>query len=127
MGITNNLIRLMNGKISIESESGKGSVFTVRLPQGRSGSEVLGKETAENLRQFRTHSRAQMKRSQITREPMPYGSVLIVDDVETNIYVAKGLLSAYQLQIDAVNSGLAAIDKIKGGNKALLLQRMKEI
>jgi signal transduction histidine kinase/CheY-like chemotaxis protein/HPt (histidine-containing phosphotransfer) domain-containing protein/ferredoxin len=116
MSITNNLVSLMHGKILIESEPGKGSVFTVRLPQGKAGSEVLGKEMAENLRQFRASNRAQMKRVKISREPMPYGSVLLVDDVETNIYVASGLLTPYQLKIDSADSGYAAIEKIKDGN-----------
>jgi CheY-like chemotaxis protein/HPt (histidine-containing phosphotransfer) domain-containing protein len=87
----------------------------VRLPQGKLPCEALGNEVAENLHRFRTSSRAQMKRSQITREPMPYGSVLIVDDVETNIYVAKGLMSPYGLKIDSAESGYAAIEKIKCG------------
>jgi len=47
---------------------------------------------------------------------MPYGKVLIVDDVETNIYVAKGLMTPYELQIDSADSGFAAIENIKGGN-----------
>ena len=115
MSITQNLVRLMNGEISVESEPGKGSTFTVRLPQGRSGAGVLGKELAENLNQFRTHNRAQMKRVQISREPMPYGNVLIVDDVGTNIYVAKGLMLPYELNIDSADSGFAAIEKIKNG------------
>ncbi|MCL2694406.1 MAG: ATP-binding protein, partial [Oscillospiraceae bacterium] len=117
MSITNNLVRLMSGTLSVESEPGKGSVFTLRLPQRINGNEMLGAEVAENLRQFRTRSRAQMKRVQITREPMPYGKVLIVDDVETNIYVAKGLLSPYGLQIDSADSGFAAIDKVKSGKE----------
>ena len=56
-----------------------------------------------------------MKRVQITRDPMPYGSVMIVDDLETNIYVAKGLLAPYGLQVCSANSGFAAIEKIKLG------------
>jgi len=47
---------------------------------------------------------------------MPYGSVLIVDDVETNIYVARGLLAPYGLKIDAAESGFEAIDRVKEGN-----------
>ena len=116
MGITRNLIHMMGGEIFIESDQGKGSTFIVRLPQIKVGDDVLGGEMAENLRQFRTSSRAQMKRVQITREPMPYGSVLIVDDVETNIYVARGLLLPYELKIESAESGFAAIEKIKGGN-----------
>jgi signal transduction histidine kinase len=115
MGIARNLVWLMGGEIAVESELGKGSVFTVRLPQGRIGSVVVGREMAENLHLFRTSSRAQMKRAQITREPMPYGSVMVVDDVETNIYVAKGMLAPYGLQIDSADSGFAAIEKIRNG------------
>jgi len=115
MSITRKLVMLMNGDILVESESGKGSAFTIRLVQGRSEPGVLGKEMAENLHQFRTHCRVQMRRVQISREPMPYGNVLIVDDVETNIYVAKGLLAPYELKTDSANSGYAAIDKIKNG------------
>ncbi|MCL1835442.1 MAG: ATP-binding protein [Oscillospiraceae bacterium] len=116
MSITRNLIRMMNGEISIESEPGKGSTFTVRIPQGLVDEQLLGHDVAENLRQFRTDSSASMRRVQITREPMPYGSVLIVDDVETNIYVAKGLLTPYELKIDSADSGFEAIDKVKAGN-----------
>jgi len=116
MSITRNLINLMNGEISVESEPGVGTIVTVRIPQIREGSGILGKEMAENLRNFRTSSRSQMKRVQITREPMPYGSVLIVDDVETNIYVARGLMAPYGLKIDSADSGFAAIEKIKSGH-----------
>jgi CheY-like chemotaxis protein len=115
MGITRNLIRMMDGEIFIESEPGKGSTFTVCIPQGISGSELLGKELAENLHKFRTDDRQHMKRAQVTQEPMPYGSVLIVDDVETNIYVAQGLMAPYKLHMDSAESGFEAIDKIKNG------------
>ena len=116
MSITKNLISIMNGTITVDSEPGKGSEFTVRLPQKLSGTEILGKEMAENLCRFRTANRTQMKRVRITREAMPYGSVLLVDDVETNIYVAKGLLTPYNLKIDTANSGFEAIEKIEAGN-----------
>jgi len=115
MSITKELLKLMNGEIFVESEPGKGSVFTVRIPQSSVGPEVLGKSIAENLRRFRSDGRAYLKRVQITREPMPYGSVLVVDDVETNIYVARGLMTPYALSIDSADSGLAAIEKIKDG------------
>jgi CheY-like chemotaxis protein len=47
---------------------------------------------------------------------MPYGKVLIVDDVETNLYVAKGLMMPYQLDIETVTSGFMAIDLVNEGN-----------
>jgi len=116
MSITRNLVHMMNGDITITSEPGKGSVFTVRLPQGKAGSGILGKEAAENLNRFRTSDMAHLRRAQFTSEPMPYGSVLIVDDVETNLFVAKGLMNPYDLRIDTVDSGFGAIEKIKKGN-----------
>jgi CheY-like chemotaxis protein len=48
---------------------------------------------------------------------MPYGNVLIVDDVETNIYVAVGLMKLYRLQIDTAMNGRDAVEKIKNNNK----------
>jgi len=117
MSITRNLIRMMGGDITIESEPGVGSSFIVRLPQGMVDTEKLGKETADNLHQFRTSSRTQMKRVQISRDPMPYGSVLVVDDVETNLYVAKGLLTPYDLNVDTAVSGPDAIDKLRRGKR----------
>ena len=116
MSITRNLINLMNGDIAIKSKPGEGSTFTVRFPQGKIGHEALGTEMAENLHLFRTSSSAQMKRVQIKRDYMPYGSVLIVDDVETNIYVAKGLMTPYGLKIDSADSGFGAIGKIGNHN-----------
>jgi len=41
--------------------------------------------------------------------------VLIVDDVETNLYVAKGLMNPYGLGIETAESGFSAIEKIKNG------------
>ena len=115
MNIARNLIDLMGGEILVESEPGKGSVITVRIPQRKVDAGVLGPEMAENLQLFRTSSRAHMKRMQITREPMPYGSVIVVDDVEANIYVARGLMAPYGLKIDSAYSGFDVIERIKNG------------
>jgi len=115
MSITRDLLALMNGEISVQSTPGAGSEFTVRLPQKKANSAVLGKELADSLCGFRTRSRTHMKRVQISRDPMPYGKVLIVDDVDTNIYVASGLMSPYELSIDSAESGYAAIEKVRNG------------
>jgi len=117
MNITRNLVYMMNGSISVKSTPGKGTEVTVKLPQRVEGSgAMIGKKMAEALQQFKMSSASQAEKAQITYDPMPYGSVLIVDDVETNLYVAKGLLSPYELSIETANSGFEAIDKIKGGS-----------
>ena len=115
LAITQRLIILMNGNMFVESEHDKGSYFIVRLPQKIADKEKLGKEIAENLRHFRVNYITHRKTRQILRDPMPYGSVLIVDDVETNIYVAVGLLKLYKLQTETAMSGKEAINKINEG------------
>ncbi|MDR0494645.1 MAG: response regulator, partial [Treponema sp.] len=116
MSITRRLVSLMDGEIIVESEPGKGSTFTVRLPQGLVDNGVLGKEVVENLKQFHLGRAAQMKKApQIIREYMPYGRILVVDDIDTNLYVARGLMAPYALSVETAVSGFEAIDKIKGG------------
>jgi signal transduction histidine kinase/CheY-like chemotaxis protein/ABC-type amino acid transport substrate-binding protein/HPt (histidine-containing phosphotransfer) domain-containing protein len=116
MSITQHLIKMMNGAISVESKQGQGSTFTIRLPQEIVGAAVFGKEMAENLQQFRLEKASHIEKSpQVVRDYMPYGRVLVVDDVETNLYVARGLLSPYGLSIETAASGFEAIDKVKNG------------
>jgi signal transduction histidine kinase/DNA-binding response OmpR family regulator len=118
MTITRNLVNLMNGKILVKSAVNEGTTITVRLPQKTDGIGItgfIGKEAVENLRQFKHSGFVQTKKTHITREYMPYGHVLIVDDVETNLYVAKGLMTPYGLKIDLATSGFEAINKIKEG------------
>jgi CheY-like chemotaxis protein len=43
---------------------------------------------------------------------MPYGSILVVDDIESNLYVAKGLLAPSKLKVETASNGFEAIDKI---------------
>jgi len=116
MKITKRLVELMNGEITVESAPGIGSVFTVRLPQKRIGSAVCGSETAAKLRNFDFINPTITKKTQFIREYMPYGSVLVVDDIESNLYVAKGILHPYGLKIDTATSGFIALDKVKDGN-----------
>ena len=116
MSITRHLVRMMDGEISVESEPGRGSTFTVRLPQTIIGEAVLGKVVAENLKQFHLGKAEQLKKApQIVREYMPYGKVLIVDDVESNLYVAKGLMTPYGLSVETASNGFEAVDKIRNG------------
>jgi PAS domain S-box-containing protein len=115
MSIVKHLIQMMNGNISVESEVGKGTTVNVRIPQGFISSNVLGEKLVQNLQNSHFIKDSQLKSVRIEREPMPYGSVLIVDDVESNLFVAKGLLQPYKLSIDIAENGMEAIEKIKTG------------
>ncbi|MCL2210084.1 MAG: ATP-binding protein [Treponema sp.] len=116
MSITKHLLNLMNGEISVKSEKEKGSEFIVRIPQQRAGSEVCGKEITEKLRVFNFRSATLTNKTQFLREYMPYGSILVVDDVESNIYVTKGMLLPYGIKVDTASSGFEAIKKVEEGN-----------
>ncbi|MCL2006032.1 MAG: ATP-binding protein [Planctomycetaceae bacterium] len=116
LAITHRLIYLMGGNIQVESEPGKGTLFTVRLPQAIVDDKLLGSDVAASLQQFRLNHLTNGKRLRVVKEPMPYGKVLIVDDMETNIYVAEGLMRSYGLQIDTATSGRETINKINAGN-----------
>jgi PAS domain S-box-containing protein len=115
MSITWNLIHLMNGEISVTSALNLGSEFIVYIPQKRAGPEVLSKELVENLQMFRANSIRQIRNAEILIEPMPYGSILVVDDVESNLYVAEGLMEPYKMKIKTLSSGFSAIEAIKSG------------
>jgi len=115
MTIVQNLVTIMGGKISIESEINKGSAFTISLPQKVVSTKVLGKELAENLQDFQTGNFMQIRKQNIIRKSMAYASVLVVDDLESNLYVAKSFLEPYDLSIETAISGFEAIDKVKNG------------
>jgi CheY-like chemotaxis protein len=46
-------------------------------------------------------------------EAIPNGRVLVVDNKDMSLYIAKGVLSLYGLLIDTAKSGHEAIEKIK--------------
>jgi len=116
MPITRHLVNMMNGEIFIASEFGKGSLFTVHLPQIVIDEKIIGSEISENLKKFQLgKSSNELKSSQIERDYMPYGRILIVDDVETNLYVARGLMALYGMTIETVDNGYSAIEKIREG------------
>ncbi|MCL2357287.1 MAG: ATP-binding protein [Defluviitaleaceae bacterium] len=117
MGIVHQLIELLGGKMEITSEPGKGSVFVVYIPQTPDGEQILGKESVANLKRLDSARKPLRKTISLIREPMPYGKVLVVDDVEANLYVAMGFLQPYELTIETVDNASEAITKIKAGEE----------
>jgi signal transduction histidine kinase/CheY-like chemotaxis protein len=114
LSITRGLVEKMMGTITVESEYGKGSTFRVTLPQGIVDKKPIGRERVEDLRNFRfVEDRNWDRRNSLIRSYMPYGKVLVVDDLETNLDVMNGLLMPYGLQVDTVLSGQEAVDRIR--------------
>ncbi|MCL2193623.1 MAG: ATP-binding protein [Treponema sp.] len=115
MPITYSLIKLMHGDINVESDPGRGTVFTVRLPQKSCSDEVLGEDVVANLHDMENYKVALRRKPRRIPELMPYGKVLVVDDVDINLYVVEGILESYEIAVETAMSGPEAISKIKNG------------
>ena len=113
MNITYLLIQSMGGKIIVHSEPGSGTSFIVRIPQRIEGDRVLGADAVSTLTDVDTIQRSLKKVALVTYEPMPYGRILVVDDVEVNLFVIRGLLQNYQIQVETAMSGAEALKKIE--------------
>jgi CheY-like chemotaxis protein len=106
---------LMEGTVAVESEYGRGTTFTIRVPQKLVTREIIGRDVAFNLSHMRHFQTKLARNARLTRIKLPYARVLVVDDVQTNLDVARGMLKPYEIQVDCVSSGQQAIDAIRNG------------
>ena len=103
LAITHHLIRLMDGTINVESEYGKGSIFTVTIKQKIVSENPIGdfqtrlKETLPGDRPYKETFRA------------PTATILIVDDTRINLTVAVNLLKNNKMKIDTAISGAESV------------------
>ena len=101
LAITKKLVDLMNGKIVVDSDYGKGSTFTVAIDQ-----KIVNKKIVVKPAEAKVVKRFNVKGKKI----------LIVDDNLINLKVASRLLEAYKLNIETVSSGFDCLKKIEEGN-----------
>ena len=52
-------------------------------------------------------------KQKLVRADLSFAKVLVVDDMQTNLDVAKGLLGKYKMQVDCVLSGQEAIEQLR--------------
>ncbi|MDR0323735.1 MAG: response regulator, partial [Treponema sp.] len=115
LAISKKLVEMMGGNITVTSKYGHGSTFTVTIIQGLVEGKGIGEEIAEKLKQF--HYRDLNSEKIIDHSWMPYGKVLVVDDVPVNLQVVKGLLEPYGIKVYTAASGQEAVDKVCSGKK----------
>ena len=111
--LTKKLLEMMGGTISVESEYGKGSTFSVSFTQKYVNDEVIGADVVENLKNSNYIDRKRKQDTKIKRIKLPYARVLVVDDVATNLDVARGMMKPYGMQLDFASSGQQAVDAIR--------------
>ena len=133
LAITQELVNMMNGKIDVVSEEGKGSIFTVIIPQKISKlykpEELEKQREAANRNQTITlHTAEQPQEEKVeeldaNEETTQVESndkklkLLIVDDNKLNIKVARRAIEHLNFEIDECYDGSECIEKIRGGNE----------
>lgn len=107
LAITAKLVNLMHGNISVKSKYGKGSVFTVTLPQRISDSTPIGN--------FKKHYEDFKRAKEVHTISFvaPTAQVLVVDDNRMNLHVAKNLMKHLQVQVTLCESGMESLELMK--------------
>ena len=103
--ITQKLVDAMGGNLSVESVYGKGSTFQVKLPQLVGNREAMGEFTMATLQ---NESRSTHYSVTFTA---PDAKLLIVDDNEMNLAVAKNLLKKTKMQITLCSGGRECLQR----------------
>jgi len=116
LSLTKKIVDIMKSSIEVRNVLGKGTLFTVKLLHKYVNDEVISSEFVRKLRNFESSgSRKQDDLSNIQRVQLPDACVLVVDDVEINLEVTKGMLEPYGMKIDCVLSGKEAIELVRRG------------
>jgi len=117
LAITKHLVEKMDGHIQVESEYGKGSIFACTIPQAVIDSTPIGRVAMPDLAAHSAVPHRQRNKCGATWHcsHMPFAKVLVVDDVPTNLGVAKGMLQRYGMTVDCAADGQEAVDLIRSG------------
>ena len=131
LAITKKLVEMMGGKINVQSQYGKGSMFMVTITQKIS--KMTGPERTSEGGFDRTMTMPKVDPNQpvptpvVTAPPKVEGvptvggyggkKILLADDNKLNIKVARRALNDFNFEIDEVYDGEQALQKVKEGNK----------
>ena len=102
LAISRQLVELMNGSVHVESEYGKGSLFSFELPL-----EIIDETPCGRLEDYRYEEDETQK--EITELKAPDARILLVDDTPLNLMVAEALMEPVGMHIDMAESGREAL------------------
>lgn len=103
LAIVKQLVELMGGTIKVESEYGKGTMFTITIPQ-----KIVDRRSVSEMPEL---PRTEQKISDMFTAPGV--KVLIVDDNVINRKVARGFLKNYGFDLTEAESGPEAIELVR--------------
>ena len=109
LNITKGLLALMNSKIELESEPGKGSTFSFEL-LFEEGENTIEAENATDTKQLL---------------PDKQVKVLLVEDNKINQLVASNFLQQWGAQVEIANDGLEALEMIRSKSYNLIFMDLQ--
>jgi len=109
--ITKRLTEMMNGKISVSSQVGKGSCFTVEL-QNVEISSVTAEKTLKDIQVCNVSDFKNAK-------------ILLVEDNLYNTELIRAILTPLNIRLTEVSNGKEAIDSLKNFKPDLILMDIK--
>ncbi len=115
LAITDRIVKIMHGRIEVNSVYGKGSTFTLLIPQNTVGMESVGdigeqiKKVSSNIPEYKESFKA------------PDAKILVVDDVAMNANVIKGLLKKTEIKVFTALSGKDCLEMCKKDKFDLIL------
>lgn len=105
MNIVQELLRLMDSEIKIESEFNQGSEFSFLITQDIMEESPIG--------EFNNHFRTSADEVYENNYTAPNASVLVVDDFEMNLKVFKGLLKPTKIRVSVAESGKECLELMR--------------
>ncbi|EPD1137530.1 aerobic respiration two-component sensor histidine kinase ArcB [Escherichia coli] len=102
LAVSRRLAKNMGGDITVTSEQGKGSTFTLTIHAPSVAEEVDDAFDEDDM-------------------PLPALNVLLVEDIELNVIVARSVLEKLGNSVDVAMTGKAALDMFKPGEYDLVL------
>ncbi|MBQ8031471.1 MAG: response regulator, partial [Butyrivibrio sp.] len=123
ISIVTSLLGLMDSKLEVNSEYGKGSVFSFVISQKVISWDKVG-DFAQRVKESKgdTHGYKESFQAEGAR-------ILVVDDTRTNLTVIEGLLKQTKMQIVTATSGMEALDLVKNDKYDIIFldHRMPEM
>ena len=107
LAITKSLVEMMDGKINVQSQYGKGSLFMVQISQkiNKLIKPITDKDVSK-IYNVQNENTVLYKGKKL----------LVVDDNKLNIKVARRALKDFNFQIDECHDGKECLEKINSGN-----------